>query len=219
LSGSTIEPNVAAPDGDPDAPGDTLQQEGPKTPPPGRPRPSAKRRTIEWIAIVAIAVVFALLLRVFVVQTFFIPSGSMIPTLQVGDRIVVNKLAYRLHGVGRGDIIVFQAPPEVAKACQTNDKDLVKRVIGLPNETISDRGGTVYINNKPLAEPWLPKNDPMTYTAAFAPVHIGPHSYFVMGDNRTDSCDSRFWGTVNRSLIIGKVDMRIWPISRVHFFF
>jgi len=161
---------------------------------------------------------FALLLRVFVVQTFYIPSGSMIPTLQIGDRILVNKLAYHFHGVGRGDIIVFQAPPEVAKACETDDKDLVKRVIGLPNETISDRNGTIYIDNKPLAQPWLPKNDPMTFTGTFAPVHIGPNSYFVMGDNRIDSCDSRFWGTVNRSLIVGKVEMRIWPVSRLHFF-
>ena len=219
MSDSSSEANVTTAGGDGGAPGNEEPSQESETPPPGRPRPTAKRRTLEWLSIVAIAVVIALLLRIFVVQTFFIPSGSMIPTLQIGDRILVNKLAYRLHGVGRGDIIVFNAPPEVATACQTNDKDLVKRVIGLPNETISDRNGTVYIDNKPLAEPWLPKNDPTTFTASFAPVHIGANSYFVMGDNRVDSCDSRFWGTVNRSAIIGKVEMRIWPLSRLHFFF
>jgi len=168
--------------------------------------------------IVAIALTVALLLRVFVVQSFYIPSGSMIPTLQVGDRILVNKLAYRLHGVGRGDIIVFRAPPKVASTCDTTDRDLVKRVIGLPGETISDRDGTVYINNRVLPEPWLPKHDPNTYTATFPPVHIGPDTYFVMGDNRENSCDSRYWGSVNRSMIIGKVEVRIWPLGRIHFF-
>ena len=191
---------------------------GPQPASPVHPRPSAKRRALEWLVIVVVAVLIALVMRLYVVQTFFVPSGSMIPTLQVGDRILVNKLAYRLHGVGRGDIIVFAAPPRVATACETNDTDLVKRVIGLPDETISDKRGTVYINNKVLPEPWLPKNDPDTYTPSFGPVRIGPNSYFVMGDNRTVSCDSRDWGTVARSLIIGKVEMRIWPPSRIGFF-
>jgi signal peptidase I len=186
--------------------------------PAARPRPSAKRRAIEWLVIVAVALVVAAVMRLFVVQSFSIPSVSMTPTLQKGDRILVNKLAYRLHGVGRGDIIVFRAPPKVASTCDTTDQDLVKRVIGLPGETISDRDGLVYINNKVLPEPWLPKNDPSTFTGTFAPVHIGANSYFVMGDNRVDSCDSRYWGTVNRSMIIGKVEVRIWPLSRIHFF-
>ena len=191
-----------------------------RTPGPAahRRRPSAKRRTVEWLVILAIALVVALVLRLFVVQTFYIPSGSMLPTLQIGDRIVVDKLAYHLHGVGRGDIIVFRAPAKVATVCKTNDTDLVKRVIGLPGETISDKNGTVYVNGKVLPQPWLPKHDPMTFTAPFGPVKIGPQSYFVMGDNRVDSCDSRFWGTVNRSLIVGKVDMRIWPLGRIAFF-
>jgi signal peptidase I len=170
------------------------------------------------LVVVVIALCVALVMRLFVVQTFFIPSPSMSPTLQVGDRILVNKLAYRLHGVGRGDIIVFRAPPRVATACATDDTDLVKRVIGLPGETISDKNGTVYIDGKVLKEPWLPKHDPNTYTASFAPVKIPADNYFVMGDNRTVSCDSRYWGTVQRSLIVGKVDVRIWPLDRIAFF-
>ena len=182
----------------------------------GRPRASTKRRAVEWLVIVAIAVSVALVMRVFVVQTFYIPSPSMSPTLKVGDRILVNKLAYRLHGVGRGDIVVFKRPP--AEDCGTPVADLVKRVIGLPGETILDKNDTVYINGKVLLEPWLPKNDTDTFTGPFGPVKIGPNSYFVMGDNRTNSCDSRYWGTVKRSLIVGKVEMRIWPLGRISFF-
>ena len=170
------------------------------------------------MVVVAVALVVAVVLRLFVAQTFFIPSASMVPTLNIGDHILVNKLAYDLHGVGRGDIIVFKAPPRVAAACDTTDTVLVKRVIGLPGETISDTAGRVYVDGKVLSQPWLPKNDPMTYTGPFAPVHIGPHSYFVMGDNRIYSCDSRSWGTVSRSDIIGKVELTIWPLGRIHFF-
>jgi signal peptidase I len=184
----------------------------------GRPRPTLRRRLVEWLIILCIAALAAVLLRVFVIQTFYIPSPSMTPTLKVGDRILVDKLAYHLHGVGRGDIIVFNAPPGVAHGCFTNDKVLVKRVIGLPGETISDKNGTIYIDGKALAQPWLPRNDRATYTATFPAVHIRANNYFVMGDNRIDSCDSRIWGTVTRSEIIGKVDMRIWPLSRLTFF-
>jgi signal peptidase I len=196
--------------------------EGPPTdePPGGQPRrrSNAKRRTIEWLAIVAVAVVVALVMRIYVVQTFYIPSTSMTPTLQVGDRILVDKLAYHLHGVGRGDIIVFNAPADVGPDCDTTDKVLVKRVIGLPGETISDRGGKVYINGKVLDQSWLPKHTPSTVTGPFKATHIPANDYFVMGDDRIVSCDSRIWGFVKRSEIIGKVDMRIWPLSRIGFF-
>jgi len=187
---------------------------------PGAPGPrrSLRRRIGEWGIVVAVAVAAAVLLRLFVVQTFYIPSGSMSPTLQVGDRIVVFKLAYDFHAVQRGDIVVFDAPPKVASSCDTTDKVLVKRVIGLPGETISDRGGVVYIDGRPLHETYLPAHDPATYTGPFHRYHLGPNQYFVMGDNRTESCDSRLWGPVNRSEIIGKVEMRIWPLSRIAFF-
>jgi signal peptidase I len=182
------------------------------------PRTARVHHWRQWLVVVAVAVAVAVLLRLFVVQTFYIPSVSMSPTLKVGDRILVNKLAYHLHGVGRGDIIVFTAPHAVAAACHTTDTILVKRVVGLPGETISDRSGTVYIDGKPLAQPWFPKNDAAAFTGPFAPVHIAANNYFVMGDDRVNSCDSRFWGTVSRSLIIGKADARIWPITRITFF-
>ena len=114
-------------------------------------RANRSRRILEWAAVVLLAVLVAAGLRAFVVQSFFVPSGSMLPTLQLGDRIMVMKVAYTIH---RGDIIVFRRTPADTS---TTDADLVKRVIGLPGETISSRGATVLINGKPLTEPWLPR--------------------------------------------------------------
>jgi signal peptidase I len=190
-------------------------------------RSSGTGRWIRELAIVLVLAVAAFfLLHTFVVQTYFIPSGSMEPTLQVGDRILVNKLSYHLHGVGRGDIVVFARPP--AEHCGgATVPDLVKRVIGLPGETISLSGhGYVEINGKLLNETWLPSSvQGMTmpgpsgtpYSLAH-PFKIPSNEYFMMGDNRTDSCDSRFWGPIPKSLIVGRVDVRVWPITHFHFF-
>ena len=182
----------------------------------------------ETAVVVVVALVAALLLRTFVVQTFYIPSGSMEPTLQIGDRILVNKLSYHLHGVDRGNIVVFRRPAN--EDCGGEPvADLVKRVIGLPGETISlTKGpkGYVVINGKRLDESWLPASKQGTsfpgpagepYNLA-KPYVIPANHYFVMGDNRNDSCDSRYWGPIPRSLIVGKVDLRIWPIGSLHFF-
>jgi signal peptidase I len=161
-------------------------------------------------------------LRTYVVQSFYIPSGSMLPTLQVGDRIIVNKLSYRFHDPHRGDIVVFARPPLEDQAYA----DLVKRVIGLPGETISSKDGYVYINGKRLNEPWLPKG-PQSYTGALAggdqhpqfdlpgPVKIPAGEYFVMGDNRTDSEDSRYFGPIPKSLIVGRAVFVAWPFSHI----
>ena len=187
--------------------------------------PRRSRWLGEGVAVVVIAVLVAVLLRTFVVQTFFIPSGSMEPTLQIGDRILVNKLSYHLHSVQRGDIVVFSRPP--AENCGGPEvNDLVKRVIGLPGDTISLSGGYVYIDGKRLDESWLPSVDqgvteagPPGNAANLAHAYRVPAGdYFMMGDNRTDSCDSRWWGPIPKSLIVGKVDLRIWPISSVKLF-
>jgi signal peptidase I len=217
LSGPEVGPSDATPSGVDGAADGPEPGANPGPTHPGRPHPSATRRTVEWAVIISIAVLVALGLRVFVVQTFYIPSASMWPTLKINDRILVNKLSYHLHGVGRGDIIVFRAPPRVAQACETTDTVLVKRVIGLPGEVISDKNGTVFIDGRVLAQPWLPKNDPNTKTASFGSIKIAQNNYFVMGDNRISSCDSRDWGTVSRSMIIGKAEMRIWPLDRITF--
>lgn len=183
----------------------------------GRRRRRSRRWIIEWGVVILLALVVAVVVRTYVFQTFYIPSGSMEPTLMVGDRIIVDKLAFHFHPVERGDIVVFRRPPHEREECAGPEvTDLVKRVVGLPTETISARGGLVYITGKPLAEPWLPKL--YAYTAPFGPVKIPKGDYFMMGDHRTNSCDSRYWGPLPGSYIVGEVVMRIWPPGRIHFF-
>ena len=164
----------------------------------------------EWAGLIVVALVIALLIKTFLFQTFWIPSASMEPTLKINDRVLVNKLSYKLHAVHRGDIIVFKTPP----GSDPRYKDLVKRVIGLPGETVSGSGGHVFINGKQLPEPYLPKG---TFTSDFAPVKIAPDHYWMMGDNRGDSSDSRAFGTIARKTIVGRVFVRIWPLSRFKF--
>ncbi len=185
-----------------------------------------RNRIIEGAVVVVVAVCLAVVLRTFVVQTFYIPSTSMVPTLLVGDRIVVDKLSYHLHGVSRGDIVVFSRPPQ--EHCgRSTVSDLVKRVIGLPGETVSLNGrGHVQINGKLLDETWLPASaqgttSPESLGTAFSLAHpykIPADDYFVMGDARDNSCDSRSWGPVSKSEIVGKVDLRIWPLRSLTFF-
>jgi signal peptidase I len=186
---------------------------------------SSSRWIVELVGVVVAAILVAILLRTFVVATYSIPSGSMEPTLQIGDRIVVNKLSYHLHGVDRGNIVVFTTPPN--ENCSGPPvSDLVKRVIGLPGEIISLKDGYVYIDGRLLPEPFLPpkvRNDtypgPSTEPYSLHEAYrIPPGDVYVMGDNRPESCDSRFWGPIRESTIVGKVDVRIWPLSRIGFF-
>jgi signal peptidase I len=180
------------------------------------------RTVVEWAVILMAVLLCTVLLRTYVVQSFYIPSGSMLPTLQVGDRIIVDKLSYDLHAVHRGDIVVFARPPLEDQEYA----DLVKRVIGLPGETISSKDGSVYINGKKLNEPWLPPaeqnqtgplagDDPHPQFNLPGPVHIPAGEYFVMGDNRTDSEDSRFFGPIPKSLIVGRAVAVIWPLGHI----
>ena len=178
-------------------------------PAPAERKRKSVRVAIEWGAILVVAVLAAVLIRSFVVQPFYIPSGSMEPTLNVGDRVLVNKLSYDLHAVHRGDIVVFKKP---ANDTTPGVKDLIKRVIGLPGETISGRAGHVFINRHELAEPWLPKG---VTTAPFPSTVIPQGDYFMMGDNRGDSADSRIIGPIPKSLFIGRAFLRVWPLSRI----
>jgi len=184
---------------------------------------SARRRraAVEWLVILAIVLVCTVLLRTFVVQSFSIPSLSMSPTLQVGDRIIVDKLSYGFGSIHRGDIVVFRRPPLEDQEYA----DLVKRVIGLPGETISASDGHVYIDGKRLSEPWLPPG-PQSYTGPLpgdahqqfnlpGPVKIPPGEYYVMGDNRENSEDSRFFGPIPKSLIVGRAVIVAWPLDRI----
>ena len=141
---------------------------------------------------VVVALVVAIVLRTFVVQTFFVPpTGSMLPTLQVGNRILVNKLSYHLHGVGRGDIVVFARPPLEEQACAGPlVNDLVKRVIGLPGDTVSLSRGHVEIDGKVLSEPWI-HNQPVTFagpgSSAYSldkPFTVPAGEYFLPRDRQ-----------------------------------
>jgi signal peptidase I len=186
-------------------------------PPPAGPGPQHRkpsrtmRSVIEWGVIIVVALLGALLIRTVLFQAFFIPSASMDPTLKVHDRILVNKLSYHMHPVHRGDIVVFKRSPNM-RTTEGDIKDLVKRVIGLPGETIqSTPDGHIEINGQILVESYLP---PGTQLGPPIPKQvIPPGHYFVMGDNRTDSSDSRFFGPIARSQIIGRAFLLIWPLS------
>lgn len=172
---------------------------------------SRKRGVIEWVAIVAAAVIVSLAMRSYVVQTFYIPSGSMEPTLHIGDRILVSKLSTEFGTIHRGDILVFHPPPH---ACSENLTVYVKRVIGLPGDTVTSKGNTIYVDGKPLKETWT-HYEPVS--PAIGKVVVPANHYFMMGDNHPDSCDSRYWGTIPRSAVIGKAFFTIWPLDRIGF--
>jgi len=189
--------------------------ETPQNAVPASKRPVASpsvARFVEWAAIIAVAVALSLFVRVFVFQTFYIPSGSMEPTLLVGDRIIIDKLAVDFGTVNRGDIVVFHAPPAVATQCGDADVDLVKRVVGVPGDRISSSGNNILINGNVLHERWT-HNEPLG--PAITPLTVTAGHYFVVGDNHNNSCDSRFWGLVPKGNIIGKVFLRVWPLNRL----
>ena len=163
----------------------------------------------EWAVVLICALLAAFVLRAGVVQTYFIPSNSMAPTLEVGDRLMVYKLAFRIGQVDRGDLVVFNRP---AALRQSELKDFVKRVVALPGEEIQAINGAVYIDNVPLAESYLPQN---SFTMDFGPTLIPNNHVFVMGDNRANSRDSRSFGPIDVELLVGEVFVRIWPLNNV----
>ena len=166
------------------------------------------RTVFEWVGLVVIALIIALLIKTFLFQAFYIPSESMTPTLKIHDRVLVNKLSYKLHPVHRGDIVVFKSPPNADPGID----DLVKRVVGLPGDVVGGHGGHVYVNGKRLPETYLP--DGVT-TSAFDDHKVPPDSYWVMGDNRTQSVDSRVFHAIKKSTIVGRAFLRIWPLNRI----
>ena len=159
------------------------------------------------------------LVRAFVFQTFWIPSSSMVPTLGVYDRILVQKAFFTWHDVREADIVVFSQPP--LDRCGGPQGDLVKRVIALPGQTIYSSGNSIYVNGKLLAEPYLPHYDPLgppiPNASSQHPYRVPPDDFYVLGDNRAISCDSRYWGPIKGSSIIGKVVLVWWHNSHPDF--
>jgi signal peptidase I len=181
----------------------------------------AAAKAVETGEALVVAILLAVVIRWGIVQAFKIPSGSMLPTLQIGDHLLVNKILYgpripytgarlfRLRPPHRGDIVVFAYP-------QDDTKDFIKRVIGEPGDTVEVRSKAVYINGKQLDDPWGVHADSIVYPAGFekrdnfGPVTVPPGQYFCMGDNRDKSYDSRFWGFVEDARIRGKAFILYW---------
>ncbi|MBW3611774.1 MAG: signal peptidase I [Actinobacteria bacterium] len=173
---------------------------------PGETKPSFARNLLEWMAILVGALVVALVVTRFLIQAFFIPSASMLPTLEINNRVLVNKLSYDLHEVNRGDLVVFERP---ASETDGDIKDLIKRVVALEGETVESREGRLYVNGEPLDEPYLPSG---VDTNGVESTTVPPGHVFVMGDNRSDSRDSRFFGPLPEDLIIGRAFVKVWPL-------
>jgi signal peptidase I len=169
---------------------------------------SVTRNVLEWAVVLVGAVLVALVLRASLFQAFFIPSESMETTLLIDDRVLVNKLSYRLHDVNRGDIVVFERPDDEPAEI----RDLIKRVIGLPGETIEAKDNSIYINGNRLIEPYL---DEGTITTDFPPTVVSEGHVFVMGDNREQSYDSRIFGAIPEDRVVGRAFALFWPLNRV----
>ena len=187
--------------------------------------------------LLVVAAVIAFVLRTLVAQAFYIPSGSMIPQLEINDRVVVSKLAYRAHQPRRSDIVVFDCPPkascpahpaaaanpvvravhfvgEKVGVVQPSTDDYIKRVIGLPGDTVEGRGGHVYVNGQLLVEPYL---KPTVVTSDFQPVELAKGTLWVMGDNRANSADSRVFGPIERRTIVGRAIAKVWPLPQMSY--
>jgi signal peptidase I len=165
-----------------------------------------------WVEVtktIGLSAVLALGIRTFVAEARYIPSGSMLPTLQINDRLIVDKVGYRFTTPQRGDIVVF-SPTETLERQNFHDA-FIKRVIGLPGETVEVKGGRVYINGNALRENYL--NETPQYQ--WGPQTVPPNSYLVLGDNRNNSYDSHYWGFVPQDKIIGRAVVRFWPPERV----
>lgn len=195
--------------------------------------PKRLKAYVELPLLLLAAIVVTLIVKAVLAQAFYIPTGSMEPQLEINDRVVVSRTAYRLHDPNRGDIVVFPSPiaepddhgliqglaDDVLDALAIGDRgddELIKRVIGLPGEVVSAEGGVVQIDGKPLFEPYLPDS---VRTADFGPITVPDGHVFVMGDNRGNSHDSRFSdiGTIDIDDLVGRAIARVWPPDRTAF--
>lgn len=156
-----------------------------------------------------LGVLLALGVRATITEVRTIPSRSMAPTLEVGDQVIVNKLSYRLRDPRRGDIVVFSPTPELQK--QNLNNDLIKRIVAVPGDTLEIRPHQLWVNGQAVREPEIQYSQDYSY----GPVTLGQGQYFVLGDNRTNSYDSHFWGTVSKQNLIGQAWLRIYPINRI----
>jgi signal peptidase I len=196
--------------GDPDDDGD--DRDGNAEDADAKPRRRWRRTILEWLGVIGGGIAIALLVEAFLIQAFWIPSPSMEPTLDVGDRVLVNKLSYRFHDVNRGDVVVFERPPGASTGQNGEVKDLIKRVIALGGDTIEAKEGNVYVNGEQIDEDYL---EPGTPTDNLPLTTIPEGQLFVMGDNRTNSEDSRIFGPIDEDAIVGRAFIRVLPITDI----
>jgi signal peptidase I len=164
---------------------------------------------VELAKTLATAFILAFGIRTFVAEARYIPSESMLPTLEVNDRLIIEKISYHFKAPQRGDVVVFN-PTKTLQ--EQNFKDaFIKRVIGLPGEKVEVKNGTVFVNGQPLAEKYIEEEPNYNY----GPVEVPDNQYLVLGDNRNNSYDSHYWGFVPRENLIGKAAVRFWPPNRI----
>jgi signal peptidase I len=206
----------AAPEEVAGVPEDAASQARGAAAPPGRRR---GRVLAGWAVALIVALSLALGLRAVVFQAFWVPSTSMEPTLDINDRILVWKAFFNWHDVHQGDVVVFTHPPR--DHCPgPAGSDLVKRVIAVGGQTIYSAGSNIYVDGRRLPEPYLPPHEPLgpPIPGTFrAPFHVPPGDFYVMGDNRPISCDSRFWGPIKGTSVIGKAVVLFWHHGRPDF--
>jgi signal peptidase I len=191
--------------------------------------PHGWRVALDWIFTIVGAIAVVLVIKAYIVNPYRIPSSSMEPTLHCArpgqgceahfsDRVLACRFCYWFSSPSRGDIIVFKTPPEAAQKCGEGGT-FVKRLIGLPGNTIhEDFKGFIYIDGKRLKESYVPSDTRLADTSHFDKTwHVPKGQYFFMGDNRSQSCDSREWGSVPRGNLIGKVFFVYWPPNRIGF--
>ena len=178
---------------------------------PTSPGSSFWQQVRDNLQIIAIALALALLIRAFVAEPRYIPSDSMFPTLEVGDRVVVEKISYLFRPPSPGEIIVFNPPIQLQIRGYDPDQAFIKRVIGTPGKTIAIQQGKVYLNDTPLAEDYIA--EPPAYQ--MGTVQVPNEQLFVMGDNRNNSNDSHVWGFLPKHNVIGRACFRFWPFSRI----
>ena len=163
------------------------------------------------VTTIAIALLISLFIRVLIAEPRFIPSESMYPTLEIGDRVIVEKVSYRFGDVHRGDIVVFQPPPQLQRQGYEANQAFIKRAIATEGDTVAVTNGVVYVNNQPLQETYIAQ--PPQYD--LVPVIVPQGTLFVMGDNRNNSNDSHVWGFLPKTNLIGHAVWRFYPLSRV----
>ncbi|SNX53807.1 signal peptidase I [Thermoanaerobacterium sp. RBIITD] len=169
---------------------------------------NARKELISWIITIGLAFIIALFIRTYIFELVDVPTGSMLNTIQLNDKFIENKFIYRFEPIKRGDIVVFRYPDDPSV-------NFVKRVIGIGGDTIEIKNGILYRNGVAIKEPYL--KEPMDKNGVFGPYKVPPNHYFMMGDNRNQSLDSRFWQHryVSKDAILGKIVFRIWPINNI----